>query len=292
MRPLLVPILLVFWILTTPVDVSADAIAVLPIGEGGCLLNFDDSSLAHSCSANNGALGYTGYAYTQASLASGLHAESESTFAGMGGFGGQAGADATISDTATLQGAPASGSLAFVFAVDGTLSLTTSLNNGNDHADEFMSVSVDGTIFDSTILYSAAAQMVSATETVNASYSGSVFNLILALNTTADCTNGGTIACSAVADFSDTSRILGVEVLDSNGNIVPGATLTSSTGFVYPEVSSVPEPSSLILLSTALLGAYLLMRTLAKTKPAKRSRAFPFISKTGRHNQLSRDFGV
>jgi hypothetical protein len=265
MRARFPTMLLVCWGITALANMPAATINVIPEGGTSCILNFDDS-IGQSCSANNGALGYSGYGYAQADLLSGLHADSESVFAGTvsGGFGGQAGADADIVDTATLQGAPASGSLALLFAVDGTLGLTTNTGNANDHADEFMSVEVNGTTGNSSVFFlgpNSGSQTVDASEMVSVPYFGISLSLDIALNTTADCANGGAdpdSSCDASADFLDTSGILGVEIFDSNGDLVPNATLTSSTGFVYPAVSPAPEPSNLILFSPGLLGVLLL----------------------------------
>ncbi|HVW11393.1 MAG TPA: hypothetical protein VHC90_22560 [Bryobacteraceae bacterium] len=251
------------WIATPPLNGFAATINIIPQGGTSCISSLDDSA-AQSCSANNGALGYVGYGYAQGTLTGGLHAESESILSvgtnSIAFAGGQASSDATIADSATLTGAPTSGFVTFLFAVDGTLSLNIVGDAGNSEALEFMSVEINGIIGDSSIF--SGNQVVATTQAVSVAYSGTSLSLIIALNTNANCGNGGTITqgstCSASADFSETSRLLGVEILNSAGILAPNAALTSSTGFVYPDFSSMPEPSSLILLSAGLFNCFLL----------------------------------
>jgi len=72
------------------------------------------------------------------------------------------------------------------------------------------------------------------------------------------CNNAGTPCISSV-NFSDTLLVTGLYVEDANGNIVPGATITSSSGTNYDDINeSIPvaEPSSWFLLAFAIVGLF------------------------------------
>jgi hypothetical protein len=53
--------------------------------------------------------------------------------------------------------------------------------------------------------------------------------------------------CTALVNFSNTAMLGDAVVLDSNGNIVPDATITSQSGYDYTQslVESTPEPGTL-----------------------------------------------
>lgn len=59
-------------------------------------------------------------------------------------------------------------------------------------------------------------------------------------------------SCSANFDFLDPTTITGAAVYDANGNLIPGATVVSQSGYSPPINTS--EPSSLLLLGFGLLG--------------------------------------
>jgi hypothetical protein len=77
-------------------------------------------------------------------------------------------------------------------------------------------------------------------------------------------------ACTAGADFINSAMVGGAVVLDSNGNVVPGATVTSESGFNYndpiPSGAATPEPASLALFGSGLAGLFAirLLRRSAK----------------------------
>ncbi len=61
---------------------------------------------------------------------------------------------------------------------------------------------------------------------------------------TYNLTDGGNY--TSVSDFSSTLTLAGIQMFDSNGNVVSGWTVTSGSGTAYPQV--VPEPSSMLVL--------------------------------------------
>lgn len=63
------------------------------------------------------------------------------------------------------------------------------------------------------------------------------------------------IFCIATADYLDPLTITGASIYDSNGNLIPNATLVSQSGFSLTSAAT-PEPSSIFLFGTgvSLLG--------------------------------------
>jgi PEP-CTERM motif len=56
---------------------------------------------------------------------------------------------------------------------------------------------------------------------------------------------------SASTDFSNTAQLIGVNPVDSNGNLVTGTTITSASGFALP--GPTPEPSTFVLFLAGLV---------------------------------------
>ena len=231
---------------------TAANIAVNPLFGTPCQIIAVDT-VAQTCSVNNG-VGFSGSAYAQGDLFSGLHSESQAIYTSTSfQVGGVSGADADVIDTVTLHGAPASGFLKFSFAVEGILSLATNTGNLNDHVDELVSVNV----YDGSVLVlgpGSSSLTVNQIQTVLVPYSGTTFPITMALNTLASCANSPTTlgtTCTATADFRNTATVAEVDILNSNSILVPGASMTSSSGFTYP--SAIPEPSGALLCSAGLL---------------------------------------
>ena len=79
----------------------------------------------------------------------------------------------------------------------------------------------------------------------------------LSLSTAIQCYVADNTSCNAYANFSDTAYVAGLSVLDANGKPVSGAIVSAESGTDYNSVqvpTTVPEPSTLLLMSTALLG--------------------------------------
>lgn len=64
---------------------------------------------------------------------------------------------------------------------------------------------------------------------------------------------------AGITDFADTITLSSVDLLDADGRPVPNASLSAASGTRYPLTGSsisVPEPSSVLLLTTGLIGLY------------------------------------
>lgn len=60
---------------------------------------------------------------------------------------------------------------------------------------------------------------------------------------------------SGSADFGSTLELIGIDLRDDNGVLLPQDTITSSSGVVIPivDAATIPEPSSLLLVFTGLV---------------------------------------
>jgi hypothetical protein len=84
-------------------------------------------------------------------------------------------------------------------------------------------------------------------------FTTSSFQLTTALISTASCH----APCQASSNFGDTALIGGYRILDSSMNPIPGASLTSESGYDYttppgPAAADAPEPGSAILTAGML----------------------------------------
>jgi hypothetical protein len=81
----------------------------------------------------------------------------------------------------------------------------------------------------------------------------------VAVGASADMNNVDGIS-NALADFNNTAIVDSLLVVDANGNAIPGATIVSASGTDYnsipPDIPTgvTPEPSTLVLLGTGLVG--------------------------------------
>jgi len=94
------------------------------------------------------------------------------------------------------------------------------------------------------------------------------FDLFFTLNTTAACRT----ACLATSDFGNTALIDGATILDAQMAVIPGAFLTSDSGYGYlaasgPPAGDVPEPASAILTAIGLGVLAWRYRCQSKSRP-------------------------
>lgn len=87
-------------------------------------------------------------------------------------------------------------------------------------------------------------------------FTGGALDLVQHLRGQWACSTGtSNLSCSFTGDFLNTAAIGGALVVDAQGNPIPGATITSQSGFDYtrslstPAESTVPEPSTMLLMS-------------------------------------------
>jgi hypothetical protein len=94
-----------------------------------------------------------------------------------------------------------------------------------------------------------------------AAFSGGVLAYSLQLEAAVSTDNViGTL--DETVDFLDTATLAGVQVFDSQGNLVNDAIITSDSGFTYPSAptSAVPEPIVMPVAGLFLIGIVFLTR--------------------------------
>jgi hypothetical protein len=72
--------------------------------------------------------------------------------------------------------------------------------------------------------------------------------------------SSGFFVQSSTTDFSHTGFISSLELVDSSGKPIHGASIVAASGTVYPTGLTVPEPSGLLLLGLGLSVIFVLSR--------------------------------
>jgi hypothetical protein len=199
----------------------------------------------------------------------------------FGAFSSSTGASAGINlfDQLSVMGGPATGSLRLNFDISGTLSTATS--GGAPFSD---SAAAQSTFFVNTDanpdnVLSANIQSLSglggntesavagfpATWSVLVPYTNSSSNLFLHLGLSVGTSDACLGSCTenATAALADTFILSYIQILDGSGFIVPDSYALGDSGIRYNNVLldpgtdpvPVPEPASLLLLSTGVIGA-------------------------------------
>jgi hypothetical protein len=237
---------------------ASSLVEVIPTGGDECLKGVSDSSQVTCGGSNEG--GFSGFAQAQGSAGQ-LHAQATAQYVGPGvpfvhtPLGGGALANAGYFDTFSLTDAPGQGSFLLQFFADGSLSLSTNDVEGSVSSNLTVLVGADGFPVWSTANPGPVASLVS----VAIPYSGlSPLTMNFQLTVEAGCGSPGGGGedpfggCLGDVNFGNTVKVVGLGILDANGNVVPGAIISNSSGYNYPALNSftspVPEPASGLLL--------------------------------------------
>jgi hypothetical protein len=266
---------------------KADVIGTGAVVEGvtGCR---ESGTTMASCEALFGGLGPTysggGYAEAHGTLADGSIGAAAEYLMGTQYSGGFAEASVDPAWDFNISGGPTSGQVVFLLSANGT-GQTTLTNcpelpcNSSTSADILIGPDEQfGNVTGGSLLGSTTLGLGNGTTTfeIDTSFGPTIGSpgLGFYLIVDAQCSAAGgdsNITCGATSDYSDTVSIVGAEVYDSSGNLVPGATLVSESGFNpnVPSTSPVPEPSRLVFLDGGLIG--LASVALFRTRFGKRS---------------------
>ena len=180
---------------------------------------------------------------------------------------------AGITDTVTVLGADGltNGFLQLVFGLDGSITESVDFFTG----DGFNPDVVGNTFFASgTVSLGANGISRGAVNGVVTLDVPVLFGadqlLALSLNTTASADILVSEGYRVVTDFLNTATLTNASIRDSSGQLIPGARLSSATGYTYGELNttppqSVPEPGTLAMVGLGLGVLYRSRRKLMKS---------------------------
>jgi hypothetical protein len=180
---------------------------------------------------------------------------------GQTSTGGFATMSASVSDTLTISGGPANGTLVFSYLLTGSAFSTEGFGALARTKGDGIIVRLNG--IDPIPLPNMALQTsmtISDASSFGVPYTNGSGSYTLALQGMASCSNTG--FCNSNLDLGHTLNIVGLQILDGSGNAVSGATVTSQSGLNYLALpgtidaqTAVPEPSAMpIALLAAVAG--------------------------------------
>jgi hypothetical protein len=168
--------------------------------------------------------------------------------------GGTTSADVFVTYNFVVSGA-ANGTAYFDISAPGIISCQQCGNGGNATAliATEAGESINGVLGGNAALVNGANNVIIGTPIGNGTAT-----LYFALELTASCDGGPGYngpACTTNLDFVDPLTITGASAYDSSGNLVPGATFVSESGFnPNAPVSTTPEPSTIAMVLTGCIG--------------------------------------
>jgi hypothetical protein len=206
-------------------------------------------------------------------------------FAGSGASGSFS---ASSNDTVFLNGAPATGFFSLQVKMEGSIRLDALFTAGPGQpmtadAEWKMDLNVANTrmlaIRDGATVGPAdevsVAHDIAQIATLLIPYSGTSLQLLETISSGSySCSATRLEFCSSTGFFESSFQLGGGVILDAAGNVAPGATFTSQTGYDYSQalnLSGAPEPATWLLVGVAL-GFRVISARVRRRRPRELNR--------------------